>query len=694
MKALHTISGSIFLLVLFFFLSSDTWGQRFQPWAKRAEMPSPRNSLVGTVYSGKIYLYGGNDDILHSRSKQIVIYEPATNLWSIGSDALTGRGGHAFVTVNDKLYTFGGEGPSAGTWNNQIAAYNPATNAWEIKNNWASPRNSMASGVINGKVYLAGGRTGYGATLAINQEYDPTLDTWATKAPLIQHRNVATSAVYNNRLYVFGGASKTSESQTTILSSVEAYDPVSNIWENKSPLPFPISQGRAVVKDDNIYILTCLSTQGSLFTHILKYNPPADNWEILSENEDIIVDGSLVQFNERSFYFGGLDSAMSNSTFFTSLNPQMPIPFDTRIKLTSGTINGQQLSVDSLLFHAKTSDVLSCNITLETTNDHSANSVAPLIGTTSWGVHEASFWEINSWITTGTHSYNTQKTVTLPDQAGNFNIFFAVTYDIGGATTASLTNYTGYSVWNDGVDVADWNKKQANLARDSGYTYTLYSSGGKYYSISCAAASFGINTTKEVPVPVELVSFSGLVNNGILNLKWQTATEKNNRGFEIQRKIGTNWESIGFVNGNGTSTETNKYSFSDNLSNLTMAGSVFYRLRQVDYDGTATLSKEIEVSFNSIPTSFELSQNFPNPFNPSTAITYALPFESNVKLTVYNTLGQVVKELVNEVKGTGIHKIDFDGSTLSSGVYFYSINAQSLDGKKNFSSVKKLLLLK
>ena len=694
MKALHTISGSIFLLVLFFFLSSDTWGQRFQPWAKRAEMPSPRNSLVGTVYSGKIYLYGGNDDILHSRSKQIVIYEPATNLWSIGSDALTGRGGHAFVTVNDKLYTFGGEGPSAGTWNNQIAAYNPATNAWEIKNNWASPRNSMASGVINGKVYLAGGRTGYGATLAINQEYDPTLDTWATKAPLIQHRNVATSAVYNNRLYVFGGASKTSESQTTILSSVEAYDPVSNTWENKSPLPFPISQGRAVVKDDNIYILTCLSTQGSLFTHILKYNPPADNWEILSENEDIIVDGSLVQFNERSFYFGGLDSAMSNSTFFTSLNPQMPIPFDTRIKLTSGTINGQQLSVDSLLFHAKTSDVLSCNITLETTNDHSANSVAPLIGTTSWGVHEASFWEINSWITTGTHSYNTQKTVTLPDQAGNFNIFFAVTYDIGGATTASLTNYTGYSVWNDGVDVADWNKKQANLARDSGYTYTLYSSGGKYYSISCAAASFGINTTKEVPVPVELVSFSGLVNNGILNLKWQTATEKNNRGFEIQRKIGTNWESIGFVNGNGTSTETNKYSFSDNLSNLTMAGSVFYRLRQVDYDGTATLSKEIEVSFNSIPTSFELSQNFPNPFNPSTAITYALPFESNVKLTVYNTLGQVVKELVNEVKGTGIHKIDFDGSTLSSGVYFYSINAQSLDGKKNFSSVKKLLLLK
>lgn len=706
MKSFRTNFISIVLVLLLFFLFGEARGQRFQPWAKRANMPFERNSLVGSVYNGKIYLFGGNGTIIHSRSNKIVIYDPATNLWTIGTDAPTSssRGsGHAFVAVNDKLYTFGGEGPTAGTWNNQVAAYNSVSNAWEIKNNWASPRNSMAPGVINGKVYLAGGRTGYGATLAINQEYDPATDTWLTKAPLTQHRIPATSAVYNNKLYVFGGNSKTSESQNTALTSVEVYDPSLNTWENKSPLPFSIYNGRAVIKEDNVYLLTSPITEGNLFTHLLKYDPIADTWDILSENEGIEVDGSLVQYNERSFYFGGLDSTMSNSTIFTSLSPQMPIPFDSKIKFASGTVTQPTIGTltirqDTPYVKARPGLTLDFNLTLETTNNHSANSVAPLIGVPSWGDNAISFWTINSWIATGTHSYSTQKTIALPTEEDTFNLFFAVTYDIGGAATASLTNYTGSAVWNDGVDVADWNKKQASLARDSGYTYTLYSSGGKYYNISCAAASIKIITdssaTPIVSVPVELTSLTAVVYSGIVRLEWQTATEKNNKGFDIQRKIGTNWQSIGFVNGNGTSTETNKYCFLDNLSKLTMTGSVFYRLSQVDYDGTATLSKEIEVSFNSTPTSFELSQNYPNPFNPSTAITYALPFASNVKLIVYNALGQVVKELVNEVMVAGNHKIDFDGATLSSGVYFYSMNAQSLDGKNNFSSVKKLLLLK
>lgn len=91
---------------------------------------------------------------------------------------------------------------------------------------------------------------------------------------------------------------------------------------------------------------------------------------------------------------------------------------------------------------------------------------------------------------------------------------------------------------------------------------------------------------------------------------------------------------------------------------------------------------------------YALFQNYPNPFNPNTSIKYSLPFESNIKLTVYNTIGQVVQELVSEVQQSGIHELNFPSSSLSSGVYFYTIQANSIDGKQNYSNTKKMIFLK
>jgi len=95
-----------------------------------------------------------------------------------------------------------------------------------------------------------------------------------------------------------------------------------------------------------------------------------------------------------------------------------------------------------------------------------------------------------------------------------------------------------------------------------------------------------------------------------------------------------------------------------------------------------------------IPSLFKLDQNYPNPFNPATTIRYSLPGNCRVKLSVYNSLGQLIKELVNGEKSAGSYEVQFDGSKLASGVYFYSIKASSLDGAKDFSSVKKLILIK
>ena len=140
--------------------------------------------------------------------------------------------------------------------------------------------------------------------------------------------------------------------------------------------------------------------------------------------------------------------------------------------------------------------------------------------------------------------------------------------------------------------------------------------------------------------------------------------------------------SSSFVDGKGTTTSTQNYSYTDAVS----AGKYSYRLKQVDFDGTTTYSNEVEVDMT--PAAFSLSQNFPNPFNPSTVIRYAMPVAGNVTLNVYNALGQRVAELVNGFMPAGEHSVNFSAANLTSGVYFYEIQAGE------FRSMRKMQLIK
>ena len=198
-------------------------------------------------------------------------------------------------------------------------------------------------------------------------------------------------------------------------------------------------------------------------------------------------------------------------------------------------------------------------------------------------------------------------------------------------------------------------------------------------------------------VPVELVSFSVNVNNNNVNLNWITATELNNSGFDIERAVianevkNLNWETIGFVNGNGTTSESHSYSFTD--ENI-VSGKYSYRLKQIDFDGTFEYSNEVEVDL-SLPQIFSLEQNYPNPFNPTTTIKYSIPSvisneerNLNVTLKIYDILGNEVATLVNENKPAGSYEIDFNASSLTSGVYFYKFQAGS------FVETKKMILLR
>ena len=185
-------------------------------------------------------------------------------------------------------------------------------------------------------------------------------------------------------------------------------------------------------------------------------------------------------------------------------------------------------------------------------------------------------------------------------------------------------------------------------------------------------------------IPVELVSFTSSVIGNDVQLSWMTASETNNMGFEVERLSGSSWDKLGFVNGNGTTTETRSYSFADKNVN---AGTYSYRLKQIDFDGTFEYSNVIEVDVSS-PQQFELSQNYPNPFNPATTISFSIPQSSFVTLKVYDIIGNEIATLVNENKAAGRYEINFDASNQSSGVYLYSITAG------NYNEVRKMTLIK
>ncbi len=188
------------------------------------------------------------------------------------------------------------------------------------------------------------------------------------------------------------------------------------------------------------------------------------------------------------------------------------------------------------------------------------------------------------------------------------------------------------------------------------------------------------------PTPVELTTFTASAIDNSVELYWESATEINNLGYEIERTINNdnNWTKIGFVDGNGTTSEKRSYNYIDKNP---VGGTVFnYRLKQIDNDGSYTYYDAVEVHF--LPTEYSLLQNFPNPFNPTTKIRFSVVETQNVKLKIFNALGEEVETVINKEFNPGYHEIDFSGSSLASGMYIYQLEAGS------FTDARKMMLLK
>jgi hypothetical protein len=180
-----------------------------------------------------------------------------------------------------------------------------------------------------------------------------------------------------------------------------------------------------------------------------------------------------------------------------------------------------------------------------------------------------------------------------------------------------------------------------------------------------------VSLTFDTPVPVELISFSGTRSQNGVELRWQTATEVNNQGFDIERSPdAVVWSKIAFVEGHNTTNSPKFYNYTDpNRGHEKL----FYRLKQVDNNGTFEYSNGIEIS-EVQPENFLLSQNFPNPFNPTTTIEFSIPQQGNVTLKVYDMTGSEVATLLDGIMETGNHAVNFNATNLAGGNYFYKLS--------------------
>jgi hypothetical protein len=306
-----------------------------------------------------------------------------------------------------------------------------------------------------------------------------------------------------------------------------------------------------------------------------------------------------------------------------------------------------------------------------------------------------SFW---SWLSSTTGDDGVSSQIVFSGSGGEVRL--RVPWSTLGGFAPGAGNKLGIVMWNNNPDGNYmWARVPTSNPSNGPTPKTLTN----YFKFNTTAA--GVNPATDpvdTPLPVELTSFVANVVNKAVQLNWTTATETNNYGFEIERatsvetrhssSLPLEWKKIGFVAGSGTSNSPKSYSFTDNSP---LVGKNYYRLKQIDIDGSINYSNVVEVEFNNqIPKDYSLTQNYPNPFNPVTTIRYGLANESEVRLVVYNVNGEMIKELVNQRQEAGEYNVRFDGRELASGTYIYRLIAIDAVSGKEVVITKKMVMVK
>jgi len=460
---------------------------------------------------------------------------------------------------------------------------------------------------------------------------------------------------------------------------------------------------------------------------------PGDNVELiipqlrnkgLSDASNISIslssDNLLISIASGSVSVGNIPTRTTvdiNQNLSFSISNTMPADVNVKMLLTISS-SGTPMFVDTLSFITGTPVM----VFADTTNDPSL----------LWNI--TSNPSLPKWEATNL-SFHSSPTSFTDSKTGNYSSNATVTMTLKNAIDLSTNAHPRLNFWTKFDIEGGWDYGQVKISTNNGSTfiplsgsYTTLGSGSfqpigeplydgsqsswvnevmdlTNYNTNQVKLKFELKTDESVVrdgwfiddisivvygiVPVELSSFTAVAQDENVLLNWVTSTEINNLGFEVQKKFfaenqKSEWGTIGFVNGNGTTTEKSDYSFMDKNP---IDGKSFYRLKQIDYDGSFKIYNSVEVDYQTVKE-YSLAQNYPNPFNPSTEINYTLAKSGNITLKVYNLLGSEIITLVDGYMEAGKYSIRFDGEDITSGVYFYTIKTD------DFTSTRKMMLMK
>jgi hypothetical protein len=614
-------------------------------------------------------------------------FNTQTNTWSaLGTGSSNGVNSdvNALAVVGNEVYVGGSFTSAGGVSANRVARFNTQTNTWSALTGSSNGVNDevRALAVVGNEVYVGGSFTSAGGVSAnYVARFNTQTNTWSTLGTGSSNgvnNFVDALAVVGNEVVV--GGSFTSAGGVSA-NRVARFNTLTNTW---SALGTGSSNGvsglavfaLAVVGNEVVVGGSFTSAGGVSANRVARFNTLTNTWSSLGTGSSNGVSGGLDPFvsalavvgNEvvvgGSFNSAGGVSANYVARFNTQTN--------TWSALGTGSSNGVNDVVNAL---AVSGNEVVVGGVFTSAGGVSANRVARFNTQT------------NTWSALGTGSSNgvSGGGVYALAVVGNEVVVGGVFTSAGGVSANRVARFnTQTNTWSS-LGTGSSNGV-SNTVRALAVVGNEVVVGGEFTSAGGVSANYVARyNDPDNPLPVELVSFRGTATAQGVQLTWQTATELNNAGFEVQRRSekASEWQVLGFVRGAGTTAEAQSYTFLDKSA----SGKVQYRLKQIDFDGQFEYSNVIEVDAG-LPKVFALEQNYPNPFNPSTTIRYQLPVASEVKLEVYDVLGKKIATLVNERQSAGSYQVVWNASGLSSGTYFYRLQAGT------FVETKKMIMVK
>lgn len=289
-------------------------------WETKASLPTPRACVGAAVVKGKIYVIGGMPD--YDTNEE---YDPATNTWTTKAPMPTGRCNFGITVYENKIYCIGGQfsheqNPYAGSeFTGTVEVYDPATDEWKTKNPMPAPRCQLQASVVNGKIYLIGGRSRdqnstVSSTVSLNEVYDPKTDTWTTKTPMPYPVTFYSSAVVGNKIYLFGGLDESNDrTHPTQMSVNQIYNADTDTWSLGAPLLNAVLKGAAaatsgVFAPQRIYVVGGevrypVEQQASNIVQI--YDPKNDSWSYGASMLSRRIYLGLAVVDDRLYAIGG-----------------------------------------------------------------------------------------------------------------------------------------------------------------------------------------------------------------------------------------------------------------------------------------------------------------------------------------------------------------------------------------------------